>query len=48
MSRYINFPQRVEFLKISNHSRFILFKKKKISTIVLMDHAKMEEIVQML
>ena len=29
MSRYINFPQRVEFLKISNHSLFILFKKKK-------------------
>ena len=49
MSRYINFPQRVEFLKISNHSLFILFKKKKkVSTIVLMDHAKMEEIVQML
>ena len=48
MSRYINFPQRVEILKIPNHSLFILFKNKKISTIVLMDHAKMEEIVQML
>ena len=33
--------------EIPNHSLFILFKKK-ISTIVLMDHAKMEEIVQML
>ena len=47
MSRYINFPERVEIFKIPNHSLFILFKKK-ISTIVLMDHAKMEEIVQML
>ena len=43
----MNFPQRVEFLKIPNHFLFILFKKK-ISTIVLMDHAKMEAIVQML
>ena len=48
MSRYINFPQRVEILKIPNHSLFILFKNKKISTIVLKDHAKMEEAVQML
>ena len=26
----MNFPQRVEFLKIPNHSLFILFKKKDI------------------
>ena len=47
MSRYINFPQRGEILKIANHSLFILFYKK-ISTIVLMDHAKMEEFARML
>ena len=31
MSRYINFAQRVEFLKIPNHYLFILFKKKDVN-----------------
>ena len=29
MSRYINFPKRVEFLKIPNNSLFIFYLKKK-------------------
>ena len=47
MSRQVNFPQRVEFLKIPNNSLFIFYFKKKISTIVLMDHAKMADVAEM-